>query len=187
MRGVAHDRHRQIRPGLDEVNGVLGTKFKVIAGYPGGNDIDLAMERGEVQGRCGWSWTSLKATRRSWLNDKKISILFQMGRSRHPDLPDVPLVIDLARNNEDKAILKLIFARQVMAWPYIAPPDLANGRAQALRAAFSETMKDRDFLADAERSGLEIKPVAGEDIQKLVKDVYKTPPEIIRRAADILK
>jgi tripartite-type tricarboxylate transporter receptor subunit TctC len=158
------------------VNGVLGTKFKIIAGYPGGNDIDLAMERGEVQGRCGWSWTSLKATRRSWLTDKKINILLQMGLSRHPDLPDVPLVIELARNDDDRAILKLIFARQVMAWPYVAPPDVPNGRAQALRAAFSETMKDRDFLADAEKSRLEIRPVSGEDVQKLVKDVYKTPP-----------
>jgi hypothetical protein len=169
------------------VNGVLGTRFKIIAGYPGGNDIDLAMERGEVQGRCGWSWTSLKATRRSWLTEKKISILFQMGLSRHPDLPDVPLIIDLARNDDDKAILKLIFARQVMAWPYITPPNVPNNRAEALRVAFMETMKDRDFLADAEKSLLEIRPVTGEDIQKLVKDVYKTPTEIARRAADILK
>jgi tripartite-type tricarboxylate transporter receptor subunit TctC len=169
------------------VNGVLGTKFKIIAGYPGGNDIDLAMERGEVQGRCGWSWTSLKATRPSWLTEKKISILFQMGLSRHSDLPDVPLIIDLARNDDDKAILKLIFARQVMAWPYITPPYLPNDRTEALRAAFMETMKDRDFLADAEKSLLEIRPVTGEDIQKLVKDVYKTPTEIARRAADILK
>jgi tripartite-type tricarboxylate transporter receptor subunit TctC len=169
------------------VNGVLGTKFKIIAGYPGGNDIDLAMERGEVQGRCGWSWTSLKATRPSWLTEKKISILFQMGLSRHSDLPDVPLIIDLARNDDDKAILKLIFARQVMAWPYITPPNVPNDRADALRAAFMETMKDRDFLADAEKSLLEIRPVTGEDIQKLVKDVYKTPTEIARRAADILK
>jgi tripartite-type tricarboxylate transporter receptor subunit TctC len=169
------------------VNGVLGTKFKIIAGYPGGNDIDLAMERGEVQGRCGWSWTSLKATRPSWLTEKKISILFQMGLSRHPGLPEVPLIIDLARNDDDKAILKLIFARQVMAWPYITPPNVPNDRAEALRAAFMETMKDRDFLADAEKSLLEIRPVTGEDIQKLVKAVYKTPPEIARRAADILK
>src|SRR6266851_3509136 len=114
------------------VNGVLGTKFKIIAGYPGGNDIDLAMERGEVQGRCGWSWTSLKATRPSWLTEKKISILFQMGLSRHPDLPDVPLIIDLARNDDDNAILKLTFARQVMAWPYIAPPGIPNDRTEAL-------------------------------------------------------
>jgi tripartite-type tricarboxylate transporter receptor subunit TctC len=169
------------------LNGVLGSRFKIIAGYPGGNDIDLAMERGEVQGRCGWSWTSLKATRASWLRDKKIDILVQMGLSRHPDLPDAPLVIDLARNEEDKAILKLIFARQVMAWPYIAPPGLANGRAEALRTAFSQTMKDKDFLADADRSQLEIRPVAGEDIKKLVKGVYNTPAAIVRRTADILK
>jgi tripartite-type tricarboxylate transporter receptor subunit TctC len=97
------------------------------------------------------------------------------------------LVIDLARNDDDKAILKLIFARQVMAWPYIAPPDVPNDRAGALRAAFSETMKDRDFLADAEKSLLEIKPVTGQDIRKLVKDVYKTPAAIARRVADILK
>jgi tripartite-type tricarboxylate transporter receptor subunit TctC len=169
------------------LNGVLGTRFKVIAGYPGGNDIDLAMERGEVQGRCGWSWTSLKATRRSWLTEKKISILFQMGLSRHPDLPNVPLVIDLARNDDDKAILKLIFARQVMAWPYIAPPNVPNDRAETLRAAFTDTMKDGDFLADAEKSLLEIRSVNGEDIQKLVEDIYRTPPAIARRAADILK
>jgi tripartite-type tricarboxylate transporter receptor subunit TctC len=168
------------------LNGVLGTKFKIIAGYPGGNDIDLAMERGEVQGRCGWSWTSLRATRRSWLAEKKISILFQMGLSAHPDLPGVPLVLDLARNDDDKAILKLIFARQVMAWPYIAPPDVPSYRADALRAAFWETMKDRDFLADAQKSLLEIKPVTGEDIQKLVEEIYKTPAAITRRAADIL-
>jgi tripartite-type tricarboxylate transporter receptor subunit TctC len=169
------------------VNGVLGTKFRIIAGYPGGNDIDLAMDRGEVQGRCGWSWTSLKATRQSWLAEKKINILFQMGLSRHPDLPSVPLVMDLARNDDDKAILKLIFARQVMARPYIAPPDVPNNRAEALRAAFADTMKDGDFLADAEKSLLEIRSVSGEDVEKLVKDVYQTPPAIVRRAADILR
>jgi hypothetical protein len=169
------------------LNGVLASRFKIIAGYPGGNDIDLAMERGEVQGRCGWSWTSLKATRSSWLKDKKIAILVQMGLSPHPDLPDVPLVVDLARNEEDKAILELIFARQVMAWPYIAPPSLAGGRAEALRTAFWQTMKDQDFLADAQRSQLEIRPVAGEDIQKLVKAVYNTPAAIARRTAEMLK
>ncbi len=174
---------------FDPLLGGKGAQFDAtrIAGYPGGNDIALAMERGEVQGRCGWSWTSLKATRASWLRDKKIDILVQMGLSRHPDLPDAPLVIDLARNEEDKAILKLIFARQVMAWPYIAPPGLANGRAEALRTAFSQTMKDKDFLADADRSQLEIRPVAGEDIKKLVKGVYNTPAAIVRRTADILK
>jgi tripartite-type tricarboxylate transporter receptor subunit TctC len=169
------------------VNGVLGTKFKIVAGYPGGNDVDLALERREVQGRCSWSWTSLKATRRSWLDEKKINILFQMGLSKHPDLPDVPLVIDLARNEDDRAVLRLVFARQVMAWPYLAPPGVPADRAAALRRAFLATMNDKDFLADAERSRLEIRPVGGEDIQRLVTQVYGTPSAVARRAADLLK
>jgi tripartite-type tricarboxylate transporter receptor subunit TctC len=169
------------------VNGVLGTRFKIITGYPGGNDIDLAMERREVQGRCSWSWTSLKATRLAWVTQSKINILFQMGLSKHPDLPDVPLIIDLAKSAEDGAILKLIFARQVMAWPYLAPPGTPQDRADALRKAFTDTMTDKDFLADAEKSRLEIRPVAGADIQKLVKEVYETPIAIAHRAAEILK
>jgi tripartite-type tricarboxylate transporter receptor subunit TctC len=169
------------------VNGVLGTKFKIVTGYPGGNDIDLAMERREVQGRCSWSWTSLKATRRSWVAEKKINLLFQMGLSKHPDLPEVPLVIDLATSVEDRAVLELIFARQVMAWPYLAPPGIPKDRAEALRRAFMDTMNDKDFLAEAKRSALEIRPVAGADIQKLVQQVYDTPTPIAERAADILK
>jgi tripartite-type tricarboxylate transporter receptor subunit TctC len=169
------------------VNGVLGSKFKIITGYPGGNDIDLAMERGEVQGRCSWSWTSLQATRRSWLADKKINLLFQMGLSKHPDLPDVPLVVDLAKREEDRAVLELVFARQVMAWPYLAPPGIPPDRADALRRAFMQTMNDADFLADAEKSRLEVRPVAGEDIEKLVRRAYGTPAAIAERAASLLK
>jgi hypothetical protein len=169
------------------VNGVLGSKFKIITGYPGGNDIDLAMERGEVQGRCSWSWTSLQATRRSWLTDKKINLLFQMGLSKHPDLPDVPLVVDLAKRAEDHAVLELVFARQVMAWPYLAPPGIPPDRADALRRAFMQTMNDADFLADAEKSRLEVRPVAGQDIEKLVRRVYATPPAVAERAASLLK
>lgn len=169
------------------VNGVLGTKFKIIAGYAGGNDVDLAMERGEVQGRCGWSWSSLKSTRASWLAEKKINILFQMGLAKHPDLPDVPLVLDLAASDEGKAILKLIFARQVMAWPYIAPPDIPEDRAAALRFAFMQTMKDKEFMAEAAKSKLEIRPVTGASIQELVQDVYASPAPIVQRAAEILK
>jgi tripartite-type tricarboxylate transporter receptor subunit TctC len=169
------------------VNGVLGTRFKIITGYPGGNDIDLAMERREVQGRCSWSWTSLKATHLPWVTQSKINILFQMGLSKHPDLPDVPLIVDLAKSAEDGAILKLIFARQVMAWPYLAPPGTPQDRADALRKAFTDTMTDKDFLADAEKSRLEIRPVAGADIQRLVKEVYETPAAITQRAAEILR
>jgi hypothetical protein len=169
------------------VNGVLGTRFKIITGYPGGNDIDLAMERREVQGRCSWSWTSLKATHSSWVTEKKVNILFQMGLAKHPDLPDVPLILDLARSAEDRAILKLIFARQVMAWPYLAPPGIPLDRAETLRRAFMDTMADKDFLADADKALLEVRPVKGADIQALVNEVYATPAAITQRAAEMLK
>jgi tripartite-type tricarboxylate transporter receptor subunit TctC len=104
------------------MNGVLGTKMKLVVGYPGGNDVNLAMERGEVKGRCGWSWSSVKATQMKWVQDKTITVLVQLALGKHPDLPDVPLVMDLARTDEQRAILKTIFARQVMGRPYAAPP-----------------------------------------------------------------
>jgi tripartite-type tricarboxylate transporter receptor subunit TctC len=169
------------------VNAVLGTRFKIVTGYPGGNDIDLAMERGEVEGRCSWSWTSLKGLHQSWLDRKDINILFQMGLSKHRDLPDVPLIVDLARTQEEAAILRLVFARQVMAWPFLAPPGTPADRVDALRKAFMQTMQDRDFLAEADKAGLEITPVAGEDIQRLVQQVYETPAAIVRKAVEYLQ
>jgi tripartite-type tricarboxylate transporter receptor subunit TctC len=168
-------------------NGVLGTKFKIISGYPGGNDIDLAMERGEVQGRCGWSWTAVKATHQPWLDQKKIHILFQMGLSKHADLPDVPLIVDLAKTDEERAIFTLIFARQVMAWPFAAPPGVPKDRADALRTAFMKTMKDTEFLAEASKGNLDISPVPGDDIQKLVVDIYGTPAPVVQKALQHLQ
>lgn len=168
-------------------NGVLGTKFKIITGYPGGNDVDLAMERGEVNGRCGWSWTSLKATHQLWLDQKKINVLFQMGLTKHADLPNVPLIIDLGKTDEERSTLKLIFSRQVMAWPFLAPPGVPIGRIDALRQAFTDTMKDKEFLAEAGTSGLEISPVSGADIQKLIREIYDTPVTVTQKAAALLQ
>jgi tripartite-type tricarboxylate transporter receptor subunit TctC len=168
-------------------NAVLGTRFKIVTGYPGGNDVDLAMERGEVQGRCGWSWTSVKGLHQAWLDQGKLNILYQMGLSKHRDLPAVPLIIDLAKTDEERAILRLIFARQVMAWPFLAPPGAPGDRIEALRTAFMATMQDKDFLSEADKAGLEITPVAGAEIQKLVQDVYATPDAIARKAADLLR
>jgi tripartite-type tricarboxylate transporter receptor subunit TctC len=169
------------------VNGVLGTKMRIVTGYPGGNDIGLAMERGEVKGRCGWSWSSVKSTHPDWLKDKKISVLVQLSLDKHPDLPDVPLITDLAKNDEQRQVLKLIFARQTIGRPFLAPPDLPGDRTEILRKAFMETMQDKDFLADADKAQLEIRPVPGEAVQKLVAEVYATPPEIARQAAALLK
>jgi tripartite-type tricarboxylate transporter receptor subunit TctC len=168
-------------------NGVLGTKFRIVTGYPGGNDIDLAMERQEVQGRCGWSWSSVKATHPTWLPEKKFNMLFQMGLSKHPELGDTPLIMDLAKTEDDRAIFKLIFGRQVMAWPYAAPPGVPPDRVEALRKAFTATMQDKQFLADAAKARFEIRPVSGEDVQRLVREIYNTPVAVVRRAVQLLQ
>jgi tripartite-type tricarboxylate transporter receptor subunit TctC len=164
------------------INSVLGTHFKIVEGYPGGNDVALAMERGEVQGRCGWSWSSVLSTHKSWLDEKKMVVLVQLSLSKHPSLPDVPLVSDFARSDEQRQILKMVFARQVMGRPYVAPPNLPADRLAALRQAFMDTMRDKDFLADADKTQLEINPVSGEEVEKLVQEVYATPPAIIAEA-----
>ncbi len=170
------------------VNGVLGTKMRTVSGYPGGNEIKMAMERGEVNGRCGWSWSSVKATQGQWLKDKTISIFVQLSLRKHPDLPDVPMVMDLAKTDEDRQIFKVIFARQVMAWPFTAPPGVPADRVAALRKAFDDTTRDKDFLAEAEKLSLEITPVSGERIQNLIGEIYRTTsPELAKKIAAMLK
>jgi tripartite-type tricarboxylate transporter receptor subunit TctC len=169
------------------INAVLGTKFKVVTGYPGTNDVSLALERGEVQGRCGWSWSSIKTTRPDWIASKKIVVLAQVSLSKHPDLPDVPLIIDLARTEEERQIFKLFCARQVMGRPYVAPPGIPADRLATLRHAFDETMADKAFIDDAEVNKFEINPVSGDKIETLVKEIYQTPPDVTKKAVAILK
>jgi tripartite-type tricarboxylate transporter receptor subunit TctC len=169
------------------LNGVLGTKFKIVTGYPGGNDVTLAMERGEVKGRCGWSWSSVIATHKRWIDDKSIVVLAQLSLDKHPDLPDVPLIMDFAKSEDQQRMFKLIFARQVMGRPYLAPPGVPADRAEALRKAFMDTMRDPDFLAEAEKSQLEINPVAGTEVEKLVKELYQTPKALADKAAEFIR
>ena len=169
------------------LNGVLGTKFRIISGYPGGNDVVLAMERGEVEGRCGWSWSTITATHPDWVKDKKIHLLVQLALEKHPDLPDVPVIADLAKTTEQRQIIKLIFARQVVGRPYLAPPGIPKDRLEILRKAFMETMVDKDFLADANKSKLEIAPVTGDKVEALVKEIYETPPAVAQKAGALLK
>ena len=168
------------------INAVLGTKMKLVVGYPGGNEVNLAMERGEVQGRCGWSWSSVKSTQSGWLKDKKINVLVQLSLSKHADLPDVPLIMDLAQTEEQKQIFRLIFARQVLGRPFLAPPGLPADRLAALRTAFMDTMKDADFLAEADKLKLEITAVPGETLQKIVQEAYATPKDVVKMAADMI-
>lgn len=170
------------------INGVFGTKIRGVTGYPGGGDVLLAMERGEVQGRCGWSYSSLLSTRKSWIEEHKINILLQLGLKKHPDLPNVPLVMDLPLSPEKKAILRLVFARQVMGRPYATGPGVPPERVEALRKAFDETFQDPEFKAEAEKAQLEVDPVTGAEVQDLVTDLYKnTSPAIAREAGDLVK
>jgi tripartite-type tricarboxylate transporter receptor subunit TctC len=164
------------------LNAVLGTHFKVVQGYPGGNDVVLAMERGEVAGRCGWSWSSVLSTHKSWITDGRMIVLVQLSLTKHPDLPNVPLVMDFAKTDGERQILKMMFARNVMGRPYVAPPNLPADRVALLRQAFMDTMKDKDFLAEAAKMQLEINPVSGAEVEKLVKEVYATPPDIVAKA-----
>jgi tripartite-type tricarboxylate transporter receptor subunit TctC len=168
------------------LNATIGTKFKIVTGYPGGNDVDLAMERGEVMGRCGWSWSSVVATHKSWIDERRINVLVQLSLSKHPDLPDVPLIMDLAKNDEQRQIFKLVFARQPMGRPFLAPPGIPADRVSVLRKAFMETMKDGEFLAEAEKMKLEINPVSGSAVQEIVQDVYKTPKLIATAVAEMV-
>ena len=169
------------------MNTVLGTKLKIVAGYPGGNDVVLAMERGEVQGRCGWSWSSVLAARMSWWKEKKINILVQLALTKHPDLPDVPLVTDLAKNDAQRQMLRMIFARQVMGRPFVAPPGVPKERVAALAQGIHGHPGGSGFPRRCAKAKLEIAPVPGDKVEALVKEIYATPAEVAKQAAAALK
>jgi len=166
---------------------LLGLNMRLISGYPGGNDVLLAMERGEVDGRCGWSWTTVVATRPDWLAEQKINVLLQLALEKHPDLPDVPLVMDLARNDDERMAMELIFARQVMGRPYLAPPGIPPVRLDALRRAFDATAADPEFLADAARIDLELNPVTGEALDALLARIYAASDNAVRLASAAIR
>ncbi len=165
------------------LNNVLGTKFKLITGYPGGSTLTIAMERRESDGRCGWSWSSIKTTRPDWIRDKKINILIQLALKKHPELPDPPLVMELAKTERDRSVLRLIFARQSMGRPFLAPPNVPKDRVRALRKAFDTMTTDAGFLKMAKKQRLEVDPVSGQGIEKLIAKIYASPKDIVEAAA----
>ena len=168
-------------------NMLAGTKFKVVLGYPGSTEMLLSMERGETQGFCGIGWTFVKLRKGDWLRDKKINILFQISLDKHPELPDVPLIIDHARTPDDRKVFEFLFAPQEMGRPFFAPPDVPADRIKALREAFEKTLKDPAFLAEAERMGVEVQHRGGEGIHSLLERVYATPKDVVDRAQEIMK
>ena len=168
------------------LNGMLGSKFKLISGYKGTGAIVLAMERGEVEGRCGWNWSSLKTSHQQWIDQKVIVLLVQFGLKKHPELPDVPLVTDLAKTEEQKQIMRAIFASQTIGWPFLAPPGIPEDRLKTLRDAFLATMQDKEFLEEAKKAGVDVRPVSGEQIRSIVAEVYAMPPAIMDKAAQLM-
>jgi tripartite-type tricarboxylate transporter receptor subunit TctC len=172
------------------LNNVLGTKFKMITGYPGSREAALAMERGETAGMCGIQWSSFISNYQEWLDSKKVRILVQISSpAGDPTLNKmgVPTIWKFVKNDTDRRTLAVIFNQAEFGRPYVLPPGVPADRVAAFRKAFDETMKDPEFLAEAEKTKLGIDPVSGEDVQKMVEEIYATPEADVERARAALK
>jgi tripartite-type tricarboxylate transporter receptor subunit TctC len=170
----------EIYPAL--LNNILGTRFRVIAGYGTGSDIHIAMERGEVDGLAGNNFASLKASNADWLRERKITLLVQFGLTPEKGFESVPNLIDLARNDTERAIFKLFSSPSALGWPVTTTPQVPSQRVKILRQAFAAMAKDPTFVADAERLRIAVAPVTGEALQAIVRDTVKTPPDIVAAA-----
>ena len=167
------------------INNLFNTNIKVIGGYPSGTAVLLAMERGELHGRCGWSMSSMMGSHPHWFKEGKIIVVVQTALAKHPDLPDAPLIMDYAKTDEQKAVLELIFAQQEISRPVLAPPDVPADRLEALREAFQATMKDSTFVAEAEKQGLDVLPGTAADIDALLSRLYAMPESIVKKALEV--
>ncbi len=164
------------------LNNVLGTKFKIVMGYKSAGAIDLALEAGEVESRSGNSYDSLRSDHPDWLRENKVNILVQVGAKRAKEMPDVPLMHELARNEEERGILVLLSSAVTVGRPVFLPPDVPPERVVAMRRAFDATMKDPAFLEETKKLGLEIDPTSAEELTKAVNDTINQPPSVIEKA-----
>jgi tripartite-type tricarboxylate transporter receptor subunit TctC len=169
------------------VNDVLGFKFKVVRGYQGTPQINLAIERGEVQGMGGLGWASVKAQTPHWISGKKIRVLAQYGLNRYAELADVPTMLEFARSDADRQAMIMLFARTEYGRPYFLPPDVAPERVTALRRAFDATMRDPVFIAEAAKLEFDIDPLTGQQVQALVAQLAATPRDIVTRVRRALE
>jgi tripartite-type tricarboxylate transporter receptor subunit TctC len=170
-------------------NHTASTKFEVVSGYQGTADIALAMERGEVDGLCGWDWSSVKSQKSDWLRDRKINILVQVALEPEAELTrlGVPHIWQFVSKPDDRKVAELVVSQQVFQRSYIAPPGTPAEQIAILRAAFDATMADPDFLADAEKMKLSITPLPGAKVQELIERLYKTPKDFVERAKAVIK
>jgi tripartite-type tricarboxylate transporter receptor subunit TctC len=169
------------------VNALLGTRFKPVIGYDPGSGMTLALESGETEGVCGLSWSTIKAARPHWISDHKLNVLVQMVLAKLPALPDVPSALDLVADPVKQQVLRLILIRQELGRPVAAPPGLPADRLAVLRAAFDATMKDPDFLGEAEKLQLEIEPLSAPEIDALLANAYAAPKAIVQQAAALIE
>ncbi len=167
------------------LNDLVGTKFKIVAGYPGGNEITMALEKGEVGGYCGWALGSLKQRAPQWYDEKKVRFLVQFASARDKDLQDVPLAVDLAKTPAHRDIMEFLTSDAVLAWTLLAPPGVPGERVALLRQAFEAMLRDPAVLAEAEREKLEIDPVPGTELQALVERLARTPPTTLEAIKQI--
>jgi tripartite-type tricarboxylate transporter receptor subunit TctC len=168
------------------LNAVLGTKIRIVRGYYGTSSIMLAMERGEIQGMCGMVYAAVKTSHPQWLSEMKVRLLMQIGLEPNQELAGIPFVMDLAKSEDDRRVLRLLVGWTIMGRPYLAPPGIPEDRKAALRRAFEATMRDPAFLADAAKVRLDISPISGEAIDRFLVDAYATPRPLVERAAKIL-
>ena len=168
-------------------NDILGTKFRIVRGYEGTPQINTAIERGELEGQGGIGWAAVKAQVPQWITERKIKVIAQYGLKRHPDLADVPTMLELANSDPDRQALTMLFARTEYGRPYFLPPEVPAARVEALRRAFDATMRDPAFVSDAAKLQLEIDPMTGEAVQALVGDLAATPPDVVARVRAILE
>ena len=161
-----------------------GAKYDVVSGYSGTAEIALAMERGELDGVCGWDWASFKSQRPDWIRDNKVNLLLQVGLEPNEELTrmGVPVVFKYVTNEDDRKAVELIISQQVFQRSYVAPPGLPAELLDTLRSAFDATMRDKDFLHDAETIRIDISPLPGAKVQELVQKIYAAPKDIVTRA-----
>ena len=168
------------------MNELLGTKFKIITGYQSGN-VRIALERGEIEGICGWGYSTLLATAPDWIATKKLNFLAQSGLKRMAELPDTPLISEFAKGEEDQAIVRLLTYRELLGRPYTAPPGAPADRVEALRKAFAETMRDPAYLAEAKASYQDVDFTDYKGMEAVISDAYSMPPNVVKRVAQLTR
>lgn len=168
------------------LNKLFGTKMKVISGYKGGNDVYLAMERGEVMGRCGGLISSIQSTRPDWFPQHKVVVPIQIASARDPMFPDLPAIIEYAKDEKTKQVLRLVLAPMDIDRPMLLPPGAPAERVAALRKAFHETMIDPAFIAEAKKENIEISEISGEGVQKIIETAYSLPADVVQMAKDLM-